>query len=107
MEALAAQGNVAEGLRVFDRLRTLLRDELGTMPSPETIAAHERLLRPGSRSASGGAGSEPQPTESIELPAELLARSAAPMVGRERELEELERLWATGPRLRAAAAPAL
>ena len=33
MEALAAEGNIAEGLRVFDRLRTLLRDELGTSPS--------------------------------------------------------------------------
>ena len=40
-------GNVAEGMRVFERLRTLLRDELGTAPSPEAIAAHERLLRPG------------------------------------------------------------
>jgi DNA-binding SARP family transcriptional activator len=46
MEALAARGNVAEALRVFDGLRTLLRDELGTNPSPEAIAAHERLLRP-------------------------------------------------------------
>ena len=32
MAALEAQGNVAEGLRVFERLRTLLRDELGTRP---------------------------------------------------------------------------
>ena len=32
MQALELQGNVAEGLRVFDRLRTLLRDELGTAP---------------------------------------------------------------------------
>ena len=34
MAALEAQGNVAEGLRVFEQLRSLLRDELGTMPSP-------------------------------------------------------------------------
>ena len=47
MEALAARGNVAEGMRVFERLRTLLRDELGTAPSPDAIAAYERLLRPG------------------------------------------------------------
>lgn len=46
MEALAADGNIAEALRVYERLRTLLRDELGTSPSPETIASHERLLRP-------------------------------------------------------------
>ena len=53
MEALEAQGNVAEALRVFDRLRTLLRDELGTMPSPETLAIHDRLLRPGRRANAG------------------------------------------------------
>ncbi len=51
MEALAARGNIAEALRVFDGLRTLLRDELGTNPSPEAIAAHERLLRPEPRGA--------------------------------------------------------
>ena len=47
IEALRRQGNVAEGLLVFERLRGLLRDELGTTPSPETIAVHARLLRPG------------------------------------------------------------
>ena len=53
MEALAAQGNVAEALRVFERLRSLLRDELGTTPSPETLAVHERLLRSGARGWAG------------------------------------------------------
>ena len=48
MQALELQGNVAEGLRVFDRLRGLLRDELGTSPSPEALTAiHQRLLNPG------------------------------------------------------------
>jgi DNA-binding SARP family transcriptional activator/tetratricopeptide (TPR) repeat protein len=89
MESLAARGNVAEGLRVFERLRTLLRDELGTAPSPEALAAHQRLLRPGSRSVSAGA-SEPVTTE---LPAELRARSEVPLVGRRRELETLSSLW--------------
>src|ERR1035437_1428828 len=46
IEALAARGNVAEGVRVFERLRSLLRDELGTAPSPDAIAAHARLMRP-------------------------------------------------------------
>ena len=46
MEALAAQGNIAEGLRVFEQLRTLLRHELGTLPSPEALATHDRLLNP-------------------------------------------------------------
>jgi len=93
MDAYAAQGNVAEGLRVFEALRTLLREELGTSPSPETIAAHERLLRPVARDrrTSGDRGHEYQ----IELPAELMRRSDAPLVGRARELEQLWSLWTT------------
>ncbi len=97
MEALAAEGNVAEGLRVFEQLRTLLRDELGTSPSPETIAAHEQLLRPGPRgrgpSARAAGGSEASAGVTIGLPAELLARGGAPLVGRAAELEQLSELW--------------
>ena len=91
MEALEAEGNVAEALRVFDGLRTLLRDELGTSPSPDMMAVHERLLRPGQRPP----GEEPARTGyiGIELPGELVVRAATPLVGRRRELEQLERLW--------------
>jgi DNA-binding SARP family transcriptional activator len=91
MEALEAQGNVPEALRVFEQLRTLLRDELGAMPAPETLALHQRLLRPGARTR--GADEQSQPGSPIELPAELTMQSGAPLVGRRRELEELERLW--------------
>ncbi len=103
MEALAAQGNVAEALRAFERLRSLLRDELGTTPSPETLAVHARLLRSGVR---GRAGSDAARKDidltypmrvavSVELPAELRAGAAAPLIGRKQELEELERVWET------------
>jgi DNA-binding SARP family transcriptional activator len=44
MEALARSGNAAEALRVYDRLRTMLRDELGTAPSPAVQDVHRRLL---------------------------------------------------------------
>ncbi len=44
MEALAARGDAAEALLVYDELRTRLRDELGTAPSPLTQALHKRLL---------------------------------------------------------------
>ena len=44
MEALAGAGNVAEALRVYDDLRVLLRDELGTAPAGELQALHQRLL---------------------------------------------------------------
>jgi DNA-binding SARP family transcriptional activator/tetratricopeptide (TPR) repeat protein len=92
MEALEAEGNIAEALRVFDRLRTLLRDELGTSPSPDAMAVYERLLRPGHRPRTHDDairhGQVP-----LDLPGELVVRAAAPMVGRNRELEELGRLW--------------
>jgi DNA-binding SARP family transcriptional activator/DNA-binding CsgD family transcriptional regulator len=45
MEVLRAGGNVAEALRAYEDLRTMLRDELGTPPSARVMALHERLLR--------------------------------------------------------------
>jgi SARP family transcriptional regulator, regulator of embCAB operon len=44
MEALEQRGNVAEALRVYDRLRVLLREELGIAPSPTVQSVHRRLL---------------------------------------------------------------
>jgi DNA-binding SARP family transcriptional activator len=44
MEALERRGNAAEALLVFDRLRLLLRDELGTAPGTELQSLHRRLL---------------------------------------------------------------
>jgi DNA-binding SARP family transcriptional activator len=46
MEALAARGNPAEALVVYERLRGRLREELGAAPGPETQALHRRLLGP-------------------------------------------------------------
>lgn len=47
MSALERTGNQAEALRVYDRLRCLLADELGAAPSAEVSAVHQRLLRAG------------------------------------------------------------
>jgi peptide/nickel transport system substrate-binding protein len=44
MEAQSAAGNDAEALRVYERCRRLLDEELGTYPSPETEAIYRRLL---------------------------------------------------------------
>lgn len=46
MQALAAGGNTAEALMVYDQLVRLLGDELGVAPSPPTRDLHARLLRP-------------------------------------------------------------
>jgi SARP family transcriptional regulator, regulator of embCAB operon len=45
MEACAKQGNTAEALLVYDRLRQLLDEELGGMPSAHVRALHQQLLR--------------------------------------------------------------
>jgi DNA-binding SARP family transcriptional activator len=44
MEALERRGNIAEALRVYERLRVLLREELGIAPSPALQAVQRRLL---------------------------------------------------------------
>lgn len=44
MEVLAARGNAAEALVVYDGLRRRLRDELGAAPSGATQELHRRLL---------------------------------------------------------------
>jgi SARP family transcriptional regulator, regulator of embCAB operon len=44
MRLHAARGNRGEALRVFSQLRELLRDELGTSPSPQTEALFLEIL---------------------------------------------------------------
>lgn len=44
METLAARGNAAEALLVYEALRRRLRDELGVAPSPPTQELYRRLL---------------------------------------------------------------
>src|SRR4051794_1871303 len=70
IEALAARGELAEALRAYDELRVLLRDELGTAPSPELAALHVQLLR----STDPGAGA-PIPALAVQRP---LPAAAAP-----------------------------
>jgi SARP family transcriptional regulator, regulator of embCAB operon len=62
MEAHIAAGNRAEALRVYERCRRLLADELGTYPSPETEAVYRGLLG----QAPAGAGDAPTPAEELE-----------------------------------------
>jgi SARP family transcriptional regulator, regulator of embCAB operon len=44
MEALEQRGNVAEALLAYERVRVMLRDELGVAPGPALQSAHQRLL---------------------------------------------------------------
>ena len=44
MHIFEVQGNRAEALQLYERLRTLLRDELGAAPSRTTPELHRTLL---------------------------------------------------------------
>lgn len=45
MQGLALEGNTAQALLVFERLRARLRDELGIAPSAETLRLHSDLVQ--------------------------------------------------------------
>jgi SARP family transcriptional regulator, regulator of embCAB operon len=49
MKAHAISGNGAEAVRVYTRLRELLREDLGVDPDPETQRAFERCIGAGGR----------------------------------------------------------
>jgi DNA-binding SARP family transcriptional activator/tetratricopeptide (TPR) repeat protein len=92
MEIHEAAGNPAEALRAFEDLRLLLREELGTAPSPATMAIHARLLR-GDPPPATGAPVSGRPRLSpwpVSL-AGALDRHA--LVGRTEELAVLGECW--------------
>jgi hypothetical protein len=86
MRVRAAEGNLAEALRVFDRLRTVLREELGVAPGPRAQAELERLLR-------GAGDTEPLPPAPSGRVL-FATRSSGSFVGREAELELLREHYA-------------
>jgi len=93
MEALAAQGNTAEALIAYERVRTLLRDELGTTPSHTVSDLHSRLLagaEPAAPPPSDAAGLDPP---RLPLPVALAPVEGLRFVGREAERSAIEGAW--------------
>ncbi len=97
MEALAARGNLAEALRVYDRLRVLLRDELGATPAPQITALNERVLIQGDAPAAAAPAAAPPARGPVALPAVLERLEERPFVGRDRELALLRECWDATP----------
>jgi len=92
MRAHAARGNQAEALQSFERLRVLLRDELGSSPSPELRALHERVL------AAADAVVEPVGEQELPLQPVLAKTDDAAFVGRRDALDTLRRALAAASR---------
>jgi DNA-binding SARP family transcriptional activator len=79
IEALRAQGNVAEALRAYEDVRTLLREELGAVPGLALVAVHGELLEGGAAASATGprASSPPAPAGLVEREVELRALDEA------------------------------
>jgi DNA-binding SARP family transcriptional activator len=103
MEALAAEGNTAEALIAYERVRQLLRDELGTTPSHAVSDLHARLLAgaepegapapvPAAATAAASA-TKPEGPSRLPLPVALAPVDGTPFVGREAELDALAEAW--------------
>lgn len=76
MQLYALQGDRATALRVYHNCATILVRELGVEPGPVTQGIYERLLN----------------LEETQ-PAIAPLRTAAPLVGRQRDWEQLQALW--------------
>jgi DNA-binding SARP family transcriptional activator len=81
MEVLRARGNVNEALRVYEDIRVLLREELGSSPGPALAALHNALLR-------DEAPAPPRPAPAVAKP---VPRSST-LVERDREVALLDGL---------------
>ncbi|HSC49916.1 MAG TPA: BTAD domain-containing putative transcriptional regulator, partial [Gaiellaceae bacterium] len=81
MQAHAAAGNPAEALRVYERCRRFLADELGAYPSSESEAVYRELLR-SSPAESTPAGDDERPTSPprAEQPSTRARRGIAALV---------------------------
>jgi DNA-binding SARP family transcriptional activator len=89
IRALAGAGRRQEALAQFERLRSALREALGTDPDPQTRRLYRDLLM-------GSLAADPGPPEAPIAPARRhnLPHEATSFVGRERELREVDRLLA-------------
>ncbi len=102
MRALVASGNTAEALRAYERLRRVLREELGTAPGAEIQALHRRLLTgresaddpiEAATSAAITVGGPGPAVAELPLPTWLIPTRRSPFVGRTGEIGRLEGLW--------------
>lgn len=78
MTLQARNGDRAAALRTFHRCSSALEGELGVEPDPETVAVYKKLFAP--------------PAERVS--AAPMRQHAAPLVGRDVELEALHTAWA-------------
>ena len=75
-------GRPADALAAYERLRTVLAEELGTDPAPETRAVHLAILR-----------EEPAQADPASAPAPIAEPQDPGFVGRDQEVGRLSGYW--------------
>jgi DNA-binding SARP family transcriptional activator/tetratricopeptide (TPR) repeat protein len=98
MEVHAARGDIAEALLVYERLRALLKDELGIPPSARIASLHQSLLCAEPANGSTPVGSVAQDESAAQerpppIPELLAQGSSKRLVGRSNELDVLRAAW--------------
>jgi DNA-binding SARP family transcriptional activator/DNA-binding XRE family transcriptional regulator len=91
MNALAATGQQAEALSVFEEMRLRLDRELGIRPDRELMEAHVRVLRQETRLDGAGLAGRAAGGQGVVVPCHLPALGTH-FAGRAAELTELDRL---------------
>ncbi|MDQ3678174.1 MAG: AAA family ATPase, partial [Actinomycetota bacterium] len=100
IEVHARRGNVAEATLTYDRMRVLLRDELGTTPSAALSAMHEDLVvhgripgAPAQEAGGRASADDTSPAAGVPLPVIGGARASTSFVGRDDHLRRLRAPW--------------
>lgn len=96
MRILAKLGERSAALTLFDRCRTVLREELGLDPEPETLTLHAQILKSETPAGAGVANRQAISLDSPSManmetspPRHNLPPLLTPFFGREEEIEEL------------------
>ena len=95
MAAHAAAGNRGEALRAYQQLRTMLAEELGVDPAPETETAYLSLLGPIPAPAPAPAATPSAGASSLgaDLATTITSPVAPPFAGRRFELDQIDEAW--------------
>ncbi|MEZ4660592.1 MAG: BTAD domain-containing putative transcriptional regulator [Caldilineaceae bacterium] len=92
MQAYAHRGERAGALRQFDRLQTLLDQELSVAPSADTMALRASIVQNGRDADPANTEAAAEPLAQIRPP-QVAPPDAQPFIGRQTEIAQMMHAW--------------